>query len=75
MIKDEGRWNSQAIRSMLPLDADLIEAIPLSVQNNEDVLVWHYSKDGRYSVRTGYYQELLSRLPEAGSSETAANGQ
>ncbi|KAL6979128.1 hypothetical protein U1Q18_020792, partial [Sarracenia purpurea var. burkii] len=33
-----------------------------------DVLVWHYSNDGNYNVKSGYFVELSSRSQWEGNS-------
>ena len=43
-------------------DAEAIYRIPLSRRYASDVLVWLHNKNGRYSVRSGYYTaRLLAR--------------
>ncbi|KAL0410966.1 UNVERIFIED_CONTAM: hypothetical protein Slati_3686300 [Sesamum latifolium] len=55
LIEENGRkWNEELIRKlMMPEDADVILSIPLA-SNTEDKLVWHLSKNGRFSVRSAY---------------------
>ena len=36
-------------------DTSAILAIPTSPLGNPDVLRWHHSKDGEYTVRSGYW--------------------
>jgi hypothetical protein len=50
-----GKWNKELIRAMFARDdAEAILGIPESESGIEDVMRWHYSKDGEYSVKSGY---------------------
>ncbi|KAL6989136.1 hypothetical protein U1Q18_014888, partial [Sarracenia purpurea var. burkii] len=72
--KEQARWNSQKIQQILPFDAEIIEGIPLSYLAIEDELVWHFTKDGRYSVRSGYHLEQSNKLTGEGGSEPSPLG-
>ncbi|KAK2661430.1 hypothetical protein Ddye_000004 [Dipteronia dyeriana] len=50
-----GSWNTPLIREIL-LEDDVREilAIPLSVSQSKDILCWHYTSDGNYTVKSGY---------------------
>lgn len=39
----------------LPVDADVIQNIPLSVNWHEDRIIWHYSSTGELMVMSAYY--------------------
>lgn len=39
----------------IPDDVPYITSIPVSNQSISDTLIWPYSKDGVYSVRSGYH--------------------
>ena len=48
-------WNGQLIDQLIsPWLAQRIKVIPLCQILQEDCLVWQRSKDGNYSVKTGY---------------------
>ena len=48
-------WNSQAIRVLVDsLDEKLIESIPLSRTQKIDRDGWHFTKNGKYTVKSGY---------------------
>ena len=47
----------------------MILSIPCSEQHLEDKLMWHYTKDGEYSVRSGYHAAMsLKTWPETSKS-------
>ena len=52
-------WNSDMIQTIfLPYDADAITKIPLSDRAPPDRLIWHATRDGNYTVRSGYHTLL-----------------
>ncbi|XWS22129.1 hypothetical protein CRYUN_Cryun29cG0007900 [Craigia yunnanensis] len=50
------QWNRELL-DMLFSSADGIQiaAIPITKINSPDKLVWHFTKDGNYTVRSGYH--------------------
>ncbi|KAH7569641.1 hypothetical protein JRO89_XS06G0225100 [Xanthoceras sorbifolium] len=49
-----GAWSSSLIRSSFaPIDVECILSLPTSVRPCPDQLLWHLSKDGKYSVKSG----------------------
>ncbi|KAK4387857.1 hypothetical protein Sango_2392300 [Sesamum angolense] len=49
-------WDVTKIRQFLrPIDSDLILGIPLSQTSEQDVLIWHYSRNGVFSVCSAYH--------------------
>lgn len=55
------QWNVELIQSRFwEVDRGRILAIPIGSIETEDKVVWHYSKDGRFTVRSCYH--LISQL-------------
>uniref|UniRef100_A0A2N9GPD6 Uncharacterized protein n=1 Tax=Fagus sylvatica TaxID=28930 RepID=A0A2N9GPD6_FAGSY len=49
------KWNINKVQSLfLPYDAEAILKIPLSERVQEDKIFWFDTRDGKYSVRSGY---------------------
>ena len=67
-------WNSQVIMTLVdPQDVQIIGSIPLSRIRTADRDGWHFTKNGRYAVKTGYevervYPDRERTLPEYGPS-------
>jgi hypothetical protein len=48
-------WNTSLIdHTFLHFERDQIQQIPLIMEHNEDQLMWTYTKEGAYSVKSGY---------------------
>lgn len=53
---DSGGWDPLLVREILhPSDAELVLQMRLISAKTCDELVWHYSKDGEFSVRSSAY--------------------
>ncbi|KAL0420647.1 UNVERIFIED_CONTAM: hypothetical protein Slati_3087600 [Sesamum latifolium] len=64
-IKD---WDVQTVNDLLwPKDRELILQIPLSLVGTSDLLVWHYSSNDLFSIKSGYHL-ALSLASSAGIS-------
>lgn len=65
-------WNSVQIRQLfLSYDSEVILRIPLSTRSPPDKLIWYETRDGKYSVRTGYKLLLKeSRVNRPRSSQS-----
>ena len=65
-------WKEDEIdRCFIPEEATLIKAIPLSLFNREDVPYWPHTRDGVFSVRSGYQLCLDLAETEAANSTSA----
>lgn len=54
-------WNLELINETLwPVDRGHILSIPIGANDVEDTLVWHFSKDGMFSVKSCYKFYSLS---------------
>jgi hypothetical protein len=73
-----GTWDSELLQELFsPVDVQRILEIPLNNHGFEDFIAWHYSKNGRYSVRLGYhlqwnhaFGDRVGQLALPGSSAT-----
>lgn len=54
-------WDIAKLREyVLEGDVRIIATIPISSINDEDKWIWHYSKNGAYSVKSGYKLAMMS---------------
>ncbi|KAL0462102.1 UNVERIFIED_CONTAM: putative ribonuclease H protein [Sesamum latifolium] len=65
IMEDLRIWNEEVITDLFwPDERDLILQIPLGIFAAPDLLVWHYSNNGIFSVRSAYHLALsLDALP------------
>lgn len=69
-------WSLQVIRTLVdPQDVKIIESIPLSRFHTEDRNGWHFTNNGKYTVKSGYevervYPDRESTPPLYGPSVT-----
>ena len=64
---DNKDWNTPMLHHLFSeLDVQRIQAIPLSLRDNSDQLIWHYTVDGNYQVKSGY--KLASLPPQEAST-------
>lgn len=65
-----GRWNEEVIRHPFwEIDHGRILSIPIGSTEAEDKMVWHYSRNGRFSVKSCYH--LLSNIPAGHEGESS----
>ncbi|KAL0316171.1 UNVERIFIED_CONTAM: putative mitochondrial protein [Sesamum radiatum] len=65
-----GTWKHDRLRDLfLPVDVEAILKIPLGRTSQPDFAVWHYSADGRFSVRSAYH--LVWSMRQVGASPSA----
>ncbi|KAK4398115.1 putative ribonuclease H protein [Sesamum angolense] len=64
-------WDVDTINALLwPVDREAILQIPLSISGGPDLLIWHYSNNGLFSVRSAYHLALSYFLASnAGTSD------
>jgi hypothetical protein len=49
------KWKEEKLREfMQPMDVEIILQIPLSGRRQADFLVWHYDRQGVFSMRSAY---------------------
>ncbi|XP_010513530.1 PREDICTED: uncharacterized protein LOC104789549 [Camelina sativa] len=69
-------WRMDRLKEFFaPEDVDLIGAIPLGSRRLDDSMGWHYTKSGKYTVKSGYevdrrYAPQLTRVPRVGPEIT-----
>lgn len=55
-----GEWNKDLLDQIFsPEDVKKILEVLLGSFNNADELIWSYSKEGKYNVRSGYRATML----------------
>ncbi|KAL0404334.1 UNVERIFIED_CONTAM: hypothetical protein Sradi_2074200 [Sesamum radiatum] len=70
ILAETREWDVDAVSNLFwPEDRDLILQIPLSQFCTPDLLVWHYSSNGLYSVRSAYYLALSLSSPAGVSAQ------
>ncbi|KAL0326613.1 UNVERIFIED_CONTAM: putative mitochondrial protein [Sesamum angustifolium] len=75
---ENGRWHKELIEGLFcPEDATLIQSIPLGQFNWADTIVWHYNKNGKFSVKSASYLAqsiaLENRSPLDGQCSTSSS--
>ncbi|KAL0356912.1 UNVERIFIED_CONTAM: hypothetical protein Scaly_1376900 [Sesamum calycinum] len=71
MDDESGEWKVSRLREIfLPIDIEAILSIPLGRTLQPDLIVWHYTKDGRFSVRSAYHLACLLKERTSSSKET-----
>ncbi|KAJ8447618.1 hypothetical protein Cgig2_031672 [Carnegiea gigantea] len=62
-------WHADLVkRIFLPIDVAIILDIPLCASWPDDKLVWHYTSDGSFTVRSAYHMINASKCAALGSS-------
>ncbi|GER29180.1 ribonuclease H-like superfamily protein [Striga asiatica] len=63
IVEHSGKWNVPLVRSIFPnIEADAILSLALPQNHFEDKWIWHFSKNGKFSVRSAYFQLLNSPI-------------
>ncbi|KAL5564942.1 hypothetical protein UlMin_028106 [Ulmus minor] len=62
MRLNNGEWNKALIEYLFNVeDAKDILSLPIGYFDHDDVLLWHFKKDGDYTVKNGYKVALENR--------------
>lgn len=71
-LTEQGQWNTAVLNTLFSSwEVEAIKRIPLSERNMADEWAWHYTKDGIYSVRSGYFHKLrATRFNNAAGSSS-----
>ena len=65
LIVKENRWKSEVIQhNFLKDDVEEILRISLPRREMEDKVIWHYDKQGRFSVKSGYQVALKLKFSD-----------
>ncbi|KAL5756462.1 hypothetical protein ACOSQ2_021208 [Xanthoceras sorbifolium] len=74
LISADGNWCEEVIRSYFTAEeADCIMSIPLSRSPCPDSFLWHYDKQGIFSVRSAYKLAAAYMVDQQGSSSGGPN--
>ncbi|KAH9656688.1 reverse transcriptase domain-containing protein [Citrus sinensis] len=66
LITEANCWDEKRIyKHFDQMDADLIAKIPLPRSPREDELIWHYGKNGQFSIRIFAWRAAKNQLPSA----------
>lgn len=58
LIGDGGEWNVKVLQQVFQNDdVEIIRKMPVSGMGCEDRRIWHYTRTGDYSVKSGYQVE------------------
>ncbi|KAL0429071.1 UNVERIFIED_CONTAM: LINE-1 retrotransposable element O protein [Sesamum radiatum] len=68
--QDSREWDVEVLNTLFwPEDRELIQQIPLSSFSEPDLLIWYYSNNGIFSVRSAYHLALSDMSPAGTSFE------
>ncbi|XP_062007966.1 uncharacterized protein LOC133724996 [Rosa rugosa] len=74
LMEKPGMWNVDFIKDkFLSVDVEKILSIPLCESSGGDVAVWHYTKDGYYTVKSGYWLGMELRQVDRGAECSREN--
>ncbi|KAL0413523.1 UNVERIFIED_CONTAM: putative mitochondrial protein [Sesamum radiatum] len=70
ILQHSREWDVELIQSLFwPDDSNVILQIPLSCVGVPDLLIWHYSTTGLFTVRSAYHLALSLAVPVGASTE------
>ncbi|KAL6999837.1 hypothetical protein U1Q18_000993, partial [Sarracenia purpurea var. burkii] len=58
----------------MPFEAEIIGQIPLCPKQSDDTMVWHYTKNGEFSVKSAYHLEMDIRRRNTQQGTSKGNG-
>ncbi|XP_012853795.1 PREDICTED: uncharacterized protein LOC105973319 [Erythranthe guttata] len=68
-------WNEQLINDVFwPIDKERISEVPIGNLGAEDRMVWHYSRNGKFSVQTCYHNIRVALLRTNGRVHGIGSG-
>lgn len=68
---EDGLWRRDIFNEWFnQVECSAILTIPFSMTCVSDFWTWHFTKDGRYSVRSAYFVELKEQRVEKGESSS-----
>ncbi|GLT80072.1 hypothetical protein SLA2020_515330 [Shorea laevis] len=71
---DSHSWKHDLIQEIFnPHEAQLILSMPLSWERRDDGWTWNLTRQGTYSVRSGYHRAMSTGGPHAGPSPSSSN--
>lgn len=67
LITDVGGWKEGVLNELFNEDERVaILNIPLVASQAQDIMVWHYNRNGRYYVKSGYWLAMKEKCQEIG---------
>ncbi|KAL5757003.1 hypothetical protein ACOSQ2_021749 [Xanthoceras sorbifolium] len=67
-------WNFSLLnQTFLPMDVDSILSLPTSSSIETDSLLWHFSNDGYYTVKSDYFVALSTHESPCNSDPSVSN--
>lgn len=71
---EEGGWITPIVEEIFhPLGAEIITGMRLIDQSVEDEQIWHFTKDGIFSVRTAYHMWIELSISASSASSSDSN--
>lgn len=72
---ESNAWNIKMTESTFwPIDRNRILSVPLGAITSDDRVVWHYTKDGKFLVKSAYQLLLAAKFSEGESRVGSSSG-
>lgn len=66
---ERGNWKVEVIKNTLDAEeAELVCGIPFSLSRQKDRLIWRYTKNGQFNVKSAYHVDMSIRRREKGEA-------